>query len=101
MKDQVRTHRVGSITAGLSMIAFGVLFILHLFIGVLNYTLIFRLWPLMIIGLGVELLISNAKSETIIYDKPAVALLFITTLFAMSMAGADMLMQMAKDGLIY
>ena len=101
MENQVRTHRVGSITAGLSMIVFGVLFILHLFIGALDYTMIFRLWPLMIIGLGVEMLISNFKSDQIIYDKPAVTLLFITTLFAMSMAGADMLMQMAKDGLLY
>ena len=100
MENQIRTHRVGSITAGLSMIVFGVLFILHLFIGALDYTMIFKLWPLMIIGLGVELLISNYRSDQIIYDKPAVTLLFITTLFAMSMAGADMLMQMAKDGLI-
>ena len=100
MENQIRTHRVGSITAGLSMIVFGVLFILHLFIGSLDYTLIFRLWPLMIIGLGLEMLISNFKSDQIIYDKPAVTLLFITTLFAMSMAGADMLMQIVKDGLI-
>ncbi len=101
MEKQVRTHRVGSITAGLSMVVFGVLFILHQFINVLNYTLIFRFWPLMIIGLGVELLISNYRSDQIIYDKPAVALLFITTLFAMSMAGADMLLQIVKDGLIH
>ena len=101
MEKQVRTHRVGAITAGLSMVVFGVLFILHLFIGSLDYALIFRLWPIMLIGLGVELLISNYRSDQIIYDKPAVTLLFITTLFAMSMAGADMLMQMAKDGLIH
>ena len=101
MENQIRTHRVGSITAGLSMIVFGVLFILHLFIGALDYTMIFRLWPLMIIGLGVELLISNYKSDQVIYDKPAVVLLFITTMFAMSMAGADMLMQIVKDGLIH
>lgn len=101
MEKQIRTHRVGSITAGLSMIVFGVLFILHFFIGSLDYTMIFRLWPIMIIGLGVELLISNYKSETIVYDKPAITLLFITTLFAMSMAGADMLLQIVKDGLIH
>jgi len=99
MEKQVRTHRVGAITAGLSMVVFGVLFILHLFIGSLDYALIFRLWPIMLIGLGVELLISNYRSDQIIYDKPAVTLLFITTLFAMSMAGADMLLQIAKEGL--
>jgi hypothetical protein len=101
MEKQVRTHRVGAITAGLSMVVFGVLFILHLFIGSLDYVLIFRLWPIMLIGLGVELLISNYKSDQVIYDKPAVVLLFITTLFAMSMAGADMLLQIVKDGLIH
>ncbi len=101
MEKQVRTHRVGAITAGLSMVVFGVLFILHLFIGSLDYALIFRLWPIMLIGLGVELLISNYKSDQVIYDKPAVVLLFITTLFAMSMAGADMLLQIVKDGLIH
>ena len=99
MENQIRTHRVGSITAGLSMIVFGILFILRLFIESLDYTLIFRLWPLMIIGLGVELLISNYKSDQVIYDKPAVVLLFITTIFAMSMAGADILLQIAKEGL--
>ena len=54
--ETVRTHRVGTLTAGLSFITFGVLFLLHLFINAISYDLIFKLWPFIIIGLGIELL---------------------------------------------
>ena len=62
----VRTHRVGSITAGVSMIVFGSMFLIHLFAGVMNYTTIFSLWPIILIGLGAELFLSNFfKASTI------------------------------------
>lgn len=81
------------------MIIFGALFILHFFVGNLDYSLIFKCWPFMIIGLGLELLISNFKTDQLVYDKPAVALLILTALFAMGMAGADVLMEYMKAGL--
>ena len=48
--ETVRTHRVGSITTGFAFIAFGVLFLLHLFLSVISYDVIFKLWPLILIG---------------------------------------------------
>ena len=54
-----RTHRVGSITAGFSMIVFGALLLSHSLFGVFDYEIIFSLWPVILIGLGVELLLSN------------------------------------------
>ena len=54
-----RIHRVGSCTAGLSMVGFGILFLLHYFWKNLDYERIFSLWPLILIGLGAELLFSN------------------------------------------
>ncbi|RKM60517.1 hypothetical protein D6855_07350 [Butyrivibrio sp. CB08] len=101
MEKQLRTHRVGSITAGLSMIIFGALFILHLFIGNLDYSLIFKCWPFMIIGLGLELLISNFKTDQLVYDKAAVAMMILTAILATGMAGADMLMEYMEAGLIH
>ena len=89
----MRTHRVGAITTGVSMIAFGVLFAVHLFTGFMDYEMIFKLWPFMIIGLGVELLISNFLTEKIVYDKAAVFLLILTSFFAMCMAGAEQAMK--------
>lgn len=42
----MRARRVGTLTMGLSLIAAGVLFAVHLFIpGILTYYYIFRLWP--------------------------------------------------------
>ena len=87
--ETVRTHRVGTITTGLSLIAFGVMFVLHMFLNVISYDLIFKLWPVILIGLGVELLLSNFAKDKIVYDKAAIFLMFVMALFAMGMAGAD------------
>ena len=85
----VRTHRVGSITAGTSMIVFGILFLLHLIVDYMSYTTIFSMWPVVLIGLGIELLISNFLKKSIVYDKAAIFLLITMALFAMVMAVVD------------
>ena len=89
--ETIRTHRVGSVTTGLSMIAFGILFIIHLFFGTIGYDMIFKLWPFILVGLGVEILISNAVKDKFVYDKGAIFLLIMVSLFAMCMAGAEMI----------
>ena len=91
-----RTHRVGSVTTGISMVGFGVLLLLHSLFGMISYSVIFSLWPLILIGLGVELLLSNLCTKKIVYDKAAVFLLIIMTLFVMGMAVADVCMQTAE-----
>lgn len=85
----VRTHRVGSITAGVSMIVFGSMFLIHLLAGVMSYTTIFSLWPVVLIGLGVELFLSNFVKKKIVYDKASIFLLITMALFAMLMAFVD------------
>lgn len=91
-----RTHRVGSITAGFSMIIFGVLLLAHSLFGAFNYEMIFSLWPVILIGLGVELLLSNIWEKKIVYDKGSVVLLFVMTFFAIGMAVTDVCMEMAE-----
>lgn len=83
-----RSHRVGSITAGLSMVGIGVMFILHLFFDRMDYQMMFSFWPVMLILLGLELLFSNFFKK-IVYDKAAIFLLILMTLFSMGMAVAD------------
>ncbi len=87
--ETVRTHRVGSVTAGLMLIAFGVMFMLHLFSNIISYEMIFKLWPIILVGLGIEVLISNYAQDKLIYDKAAIALMIVMAFFAMGMAGAD------------
>ena len=83
------SHRVGSITAGLSMIAFGVMFLLHLVFDMIDYQMMFSLWPVILILLGLELLLSNFSTKKIVYDKAAIFLLIVMTLFALGMAVAE------------
>ena len=94
--ESSRNDRVGTITTGISLIAFGVMFLLHLFVNAISYELIFKLWPVIMIGLGIEVLLSSFSKEKIIYDKAAVILMFFVAFFAMGMAGADLCMLQFK-----
>jgi len=89
----VRTHRVGAVTTGLCMVGFGTVLLLHTMFGLMNYEAIMGLWPLILIGLGIELLLSNIWKGKIVYDKAAIVLLFVMTLFAVMLAGMDMAME--------
>lgn len=105
MKDkEIRTHRVGSVTTGAGMVLFGILFLVHYIWGVLSYETIFALWPVMLVGMGVEVLLSNTGKRNIVYDKPAIFLLIIMTLFVMLMGTMDFWMRECsayRDGFYY
>lgn len=97
-KKTVRTRRVGTLTFGSVMIIYGCLFLAHIFLPELSYEMIFRLWPCILIFLGIEVLIGNYQAagkreegETVafIYDKTAILLTVCMTFFAMVMAVVD------------
>ncbi len=88
----MRVRRVGSLTLGCGLIVFGILFLVRIFWKDLSYMTIFRLWPFLLISLGVETLLGR-KEENWLYDKGAVVLLFLITLFAMCMAGAELFLE--------
>jgi UDP-N-acetylmuramyl pentapeptide phosphotransferase/UDP-N-acetylglucosamine-1-phosphate transferase len=87
----LKTHRVGTITLGGLLVTFGVLFLLRLFLLNVSYEVIFRLWPIIFIFLGIEILIANfrQKGESLLYDKTAFALIIILSFFAMGMSIVD------------
>ena len=95
-KIEYRTHRVGTITTGFSMIVFGVLLLLHSVFGFMAYETIFAFWPVILIGLGMELLLSNVFAKQMVYDKGSVVLLVIMTVFAIGMAVTDVCVEMTK-----
>lgn len=93
-----RTRRVGSLTCGIAMIGFGLLFLLNTLFGLVDYTLIFSLWPLLLICMGAEMLISNMKYSdterfTLVYDKGAIVLTILVTIFAVGMGITDYCIQ--------
>ena len=85
----MRINKVGCISAGASLILFGCAFFAHTFFGVLNYALILKFWPLILVSLGTEILL-NRNEENFAFDKGSVLLFLIVLLFAFAMAGADL-----------
>ena len=100
-KEELRIRRVGSVTFGLILILFGVLFLLHIVMPGLNYEMIFNLWPVVFILMGVEILVENHRSNTgqykYVYDFPAIVMLLMMLLFAMVMGGVEVSMTPARN----
>lgn len=99
--EVLRTRRVGSVTFGLTLILFGVLFLVHIAAPFLNYRIIFELWPVTLILLGVEILVENHGSKTgqyqFTYDFAAILMLLLVLLFAMVMAAIDISMACSQN----
>lgn len=93
----MKQHRVGTITLGSMLITFGLLFLLRIFITSITFDIIFKLWPIIFIFLGIEILASNfkRKEEKMLYDGGAIALIIILSFFAMGMAMVDYCIQYA------
>lgn len=102
-RQTIRTHRVGSVTFGGVLVTMGALFLLHVFFPGMNYELIWHLWPLILIFLGVEVLFGSRREgyeirdregrlveqSRIVYDVAGIFLTMALTLFAMVMGMLD------------
>ncbi len=91
----IKNRRVGTLTAGVSMVLFGALFLLRLFVPVITIRLIASLWPLVLVFLGVEVLIAYAmnKEGQMRYDAGSVVLILALAFFTVCMAFAQMTME--------
>ncbi|ROR29436.1 hypothetical protein EDD66_103374 [Mobilisporobacter senegalensis] len=89
----IRSHKVGTITLGASLIFFGILFITKTFTNLLTYEFILKLWPVIFILLGFEILISymTSKKDRFVYDKGAIFLIILLSMFSICMACAEFL----------
>lgn len=90
-----RTHRVGTITLGTSLVCIGCLFLAHMFLPEISYEFIYKLWPAIFIILGVEILLANYKSRfsEFIYDKTAIFLVAGLIVFSMLMGVIGMVVE--------
>lgn len=77
-------HKVGTVTLGLTMIIIGILCLARLVFPAIDLIWIIRLWPIIFITLGVEILLAirNCGVE-FVYDRVGIVLTFILTFFAM------------------
>lgn len=96
----LKRRRVGTLTAGITLIVFGLLFLGRIVIPTLDYTFIMSLWPLVLLFLGIEVIISYGvnKEEKMQYDGAAIVLVIFMALFAMVMGGAEFVMEHTEEG---
>ncbi|WP_411678528.1 LiaF transmembrane domain-containing protein [Caproicibacter sp.] len=88
----IKNRRVGTLTAGVSMVFFGVLFLLRLAVPAVTIRLITSLWPLILVFLGIETLLAYAmnREEKMRYDAGSVFIIMILAFFTVFMAAAQL-----------
>ncbi len=94
----LKGRRVGTLTAGITLVVFGLLYLGRSIFTMLDYTFIMSLWPLVLLFLGVELIVAYAvnKEEKLQYDGGAIALVIFVAAFAMIMGGAQFVMEHSR-----
>ncbi|NRT72640.1 hypothetical protein [Clostridium beijerinckii] len=87
----IKGRRVGTLTSGLALVIFGIMFLLRLFITNLNVLLIVSMWPLILVSVGIEIIAAYIinNQEKMQYDFSAIILVIILVFFAMGMGGAE------------
>ncbi|KEI87616.1 hypothetical protein EXM98_04445 [Clostridium botulinum] len=87
----LKGRRVGTLTAGIILVVFGVMFLLRLVTANINISLIASLWPIILVILGVEIILAYIinKEEKMKYDFGAIILVIILVFFAMGMGVAE------------
>ncbi|HEY5563244.1 MAG TPA: hypothetical protein VIK72_16110 [Clostridiaceae bacterium] len=87
----LKGRRVGTFTAGITLIIFGILFIGRIIFPALNLSMIMSIWPIILVLLGIEIIVAYIvnNEEKIRYDAGAIILIITLSFFAMGMAGME------------
>lgn len=82
--------RVGSVTLGLTLVVFGVMFLLSAFKS-FNYLDVIKFWPVIFISLGIEMFVHafSKDAEKAKLDVPSCLMTCVLMLFSMCLAGAQ------------
>lgn len=84
-------RRVGTLTSGIVLIIFGIMFLLRMITNNINVLFIASLWPIILVSVGIEIIVAYMinSEEKIQYDFSAIILVIILVFFAMGMGGAE------------
>lgn len=91
-----KPRRVGTVSIGIAMVTFGVMFLLCSVFEILAYETVFALWPVILIALGIELLIFSFFKGKLIYDKGSVFIMILMMFLAAGMAAVDVCFKLAE-----
>ena len=98
-----RIRRVGTLSAGIVLVAFGVAFLLRIMFPEINYSVVLSFWPVVLILLGLEMLYAYTfgKTDTVKYDGGAITIIILLCFFAMCMAGGELALNIADRAAQY
>ena len=90
----MKSRKIGVLTLGVSLVAFGLLFLLRVFVPGWSYLTVVKFWPLVLILLGGEVLLSaflprKEGEPPARLDAWSVILLFVMLFLACGLAAAQ------------
>lgn len=99
----MKTRKVGTLTLGTTLITFGLLFLIRIFTDIISYHAVMKLWPLIFIFLGIEIIYSyfNKKEDTFTYDAAAILIIITLSVFAMGMATVEYILSNGVHHTLY
>jgi len=86
---EVRPRRVGTISLGISLVGFGIVYLLRIFWSTFSVVEVIRFWPVLLIILGTEILLAGIGKKEFVIDKASVILLFLSIGFVYCLAVAQ------------
>jgi len=98
----MRSRKIGVFTLGVALIAFGALFLLRVFVPGWNYLTVIKFWPLVLILLGAEVLLSallprKEGEPPARVDALSIILLFFTLFLACGLAAAEFALEQLPE----
>lgn len=109
-KQTIRIRRVGSVTFGVVLVATGILFLADLFFPTMDFYIVYRFWPAILILLGLEVLAGSRQKtyeilnkegkieeqSKVVYDVAAILLMIVLIGFSMCMGMIDWAVRMEQ-----
>lgn len=94
----MKLRRVGTFTTGIALVLFGVVLGISGFVQTFDITIVFKLWPFVVLSFGVEVLIFafTNKEDKFRYDGASIFLLVFVVLSSMGMAVVERILQIAE-----
>ena len=93
-------RKVGTLTLGVTLVLLGMIFLIHMFFPIVTYGIIYRVWPMIFILLGGEILFSNWKSQESLFQYDKVAIVIVACLICFSM-GVAVIGQVAEHSIYF
>ena len=90
----MKSRKIGVFTLGISLVVFGVLFMVRVFVPWFDFVRVMQFWPVVLILLGIEVLVSallpRKEGEAAIQmDAASIILLFVVLILAGTLAAAQ------------